>query len=137
MDKHEEQRISDKIEQLNIIVGKIANALTALSAFDRMERRMSDNGNNKSWTEYFRLITPFLLLVLTFIGGNINSRLNDIDNKLFKHLTNDEIHTPKTIVVSKAEFAIYQSMRDKQMDDIKNSVSRIESVVEKYLGNKR
>lgn len=64
---------------------------------------MSDNGQ-RSWTEYFRVITPFLLLVITGFAAVINSRLGDIDNKLFHHLTNDEMHAPRSLMVTKAEY---------------------------------
>jgi len=76
------------------------------------------------------VITPFLLLVMTAIGGSINSRLTDIDNKMFKHLTNDELHCPRSLMVTKAEYNIYQTMRDRQMADIKDQLSRIECGIE-------
>jgi hypothetical protein len=94
---------------------------------------MADNG--RSWTEHFRIITPFLLLVLTAIGGSINSRLTDIDTKLFKHLTNDELHCPRSLMVTKAEYNIYQTMRDRQMMDIKEQLSRIECNMDKRYAN--
>jgi hypothetical protein len=81
-----------------------------------------DNSSGKSWTEYLRLITPFLLLVVTGYCSFISSKLTEIDDKLFKHLTNDELHAPRSLVVTKPEFLIYQTMRDKQMEDIKNAV---------------
>ncbi len=90
--------------------------------------------DKKSWTEYFRVITPFLLLVLTAIGGSINSRLSDIDTKLFRHLTNDELHCPRSVMVTKAEYNIYQTMRDRQMLDIKEQLSRIECNMDKRYG---
>ncbi len=55
---------------------------------------------------------------------NLKNCLKGKDEKLFKHLTNDEIHTPKSIVVSKAEFDIYQVFRDKQMSDLKDTFSK-------------
>ena len=36
----------------------------------------------------------------------------------FKHVTNDEIHTPKSIVVTQPEFKIYQEFRSKEMQDL-------------------
>lgn len=83
----------------------------------------------RSWTEYFRIITPFLLLVITGFSAVINSRLVDIDTKLFKHLTNDEIHTPKSVVVSKGEFAIYQEMRNEQIRDLRDDLMEIKSIL--------
>ena len=84
---------------------------------------MTDNSNGgKQWTEIFRLITPFFLIVITYIGGNINTRLTDIDTKLFKHLTDNEIHSLRNLIVTKPEFLIYQEMRDKQMNDLKDLI---------------
>jgi hypothetical protein len=88
--------------------------------------------NGRSWTEYFRVITPFLLLVITFIGGNINNRLADIENKIFRHLTNDEIHTPRTVVVEKGEFDLYQKMRDKQMDSMMDMIAEIKVLIKDH-----
>jgi len=85
--------------------------------------------NGKSWTEYFRIITPFLLLVLTLAAGGINSKLADIDTKLFKHLTNDEMHCPRSMVIQKPEFDVYQSMRDRQMCDLKEDIKEIKRLL--------
>jgi hypothetical protein len=91
--------------------------------------RVADGNGKTHWTEYFRVATPFLLLVMTFIGTTFNERLTtisngiaELDTKVFKHLTNDELHPPKSIVVTKAEFSIYQEMRNEQMRSIKDVV---------------
>ena len=81
-----------------------------------------ENNNKKSWTEYFRIITPFLLVVLNGFGFLLYGKLTDMDNKLFLHLTNDQIHCPKEDMVSKGEFDIVSKFRDKQIDDIKDAI---------------
>lgn len=97
---------------------------------------------DKHWTENFRVITPILLLVmsafLTYLIADfsnfktdIKTQLTCIDEKMFKHLTNDEMHSPRSLIITKPEFEMYQSMRDKQMNDIKDSMSRIERNLEK------
>jgi len=88
-----------------------------------------ENNNNKRWTEWFRVFTPLFLFVLSLLAGGINSKLNDIDNRLFSHLTNDELHCPKSMVVTKAEFIIYQTMREKQMADIKDDLADIKRIL--------
>lgn len=91
---------------------------------------------NKSWTEYFRMITPFMLVVFTFVGWTVNQRMaslesrivsvdckiDAVDTKLFKHLTNDEIHIPRTMIVGQEAFLTYQKMRDTQMNDMKSEL---------------
>jgi hypothetical protein len=96
--------------------------------------------DRRSWTEYFRIITPFFLFILTLLAGSIQSKLNDIDTKLFKHLTNDEIHSPKSLVITKPEFLMYQAMRDLQIKDVKDctietkqDVKDIKNLIEKHM----
>jgi hypothetical protein len=91
---------------------------------------MSDNGNGrKSITEYFRWLTPILITVGVFLLGNIQSTVKGIDDKLFKHLTNDEIHTPKSVVVTRPEFNIYQEMRNKEMENLRLGICEIKDML--------
>jgi hypothetical protein len=96
------------------------------------------NNSQKSWVEYFRFITPILITLCLFLLNGIERKVNDIDDKLFRHLTNDELHSPRSLVVSKAEFNIYQEMRQRQMNDIRDILSqRIESLrlsMDKIIG---
>lgn len=96
--------------------------------------------SNRHWTEHFRTLTPLLLFVMSVIGSLIwygvninNQKLNDIDTKLFKHLTNDEMHCPRSIIVTRVEFDMYQKMRDKQMFDLKEGIYEIKCLLEKKL----
>ena len=91
---------------------------------------------DRHWTEQFRWITPVLVSIAIFILGGIKADLTKIDEKMFKHLTNDEVHCPRTIVVTKPEFQMYQAMRDKQMEDLKDYLIRIERYIERVNGNK-
>jgi hypothetical protein len=79
-----------------------------------------DNRGERSWMEVFRLITPFLLLVLSIIGASINGRLTDIDTKLFRHLTNDELHAPRSLMVTKAEYEATQRGIESDVREIKD-----------------
>ena len=92
---------------------------------------MSENGN-KNWMEYLRLLTPMGIFVVGIYVSMINNGLNEVkesikclDSKMFIHLTNDEIHTPKTIAITRAEFDVYQNMRDQQMSDMKELLLEI------------
>ena len=93
---------------------------------------MSDNNKCNPLLEYLRLLTPLGILILGFYINSVKSDIKEIDSKIFKHLTNDELHAPRSLVVTKPEFLIYQDMRDKQMTDIKKSVDKIEYLVERH-----
>ena len=73
---------------------------------------------NKHWTENFRIFTPILVTIACFMLGNLISTTNKIDDKLFKHLTNDEVHAPRSQTVSKIEFDAHCKEKDKIIDRI-------------------
>lgn len=85
------------------------------------------NGDRKEWTENMRWITPILVTICLFFLAMINNKVDQIDEKLFKHLTNDEMHTPRTLVITRPEFDIYQELRQRQMVDIKESLTEIKN----------
>ena len=64
-----------------------------------------------------------MVTIALFYLANINSKVEQIDDKLFRHLTNDEMHSPRSLFVTKAEFEIYQELRSRQVADIKDLVA--------------
>ena len=103
----------------------------------------------KDWKENLRLATPLLLLVVTLLGWSLNRNVDQMDRKIddtrcivvniqqqiFKHMTNDEMHAPRSIVITKPEFMLYQQMRDEQIKDIRDSVYEIKCLISKERGN--
>ncbi len=71
--------------------------------------------NNGSWTKY---ITPVLVTIAIFMLGTIMAQVNRIDEKLFQHLANDQIHMPRSQFVSKAEFDMHCKFFEKENDRI-------------------
>lgn len=91
-------------------------------------------------SERIRTYTPILLFVLSFIGAllmygvnDIRNKIDAVDSKMFNHLTNNTIHIPRETIVSKDEWVVYQSMRDKQMADMGKDLSEIKSLVIKCM----
>lgn len=84
---------------------------------------------NKSWAELFRWITPIAITVAIFILSglrldianfkqDIQHQLASIDDKLFKHLTNDEVHAPRAQTVSKVEYDQHCKEEDKVINRV-------------------
>jgi hypothetical protein len=69
----------------------------------------------ESWNKY---ITPVLVTIAIFMLGNIMAQVGRVDEKLFHHLANDEIHMPRSLYVSKAEFDIQSRFIEKENDRI-------------------
>ena len=83
---------------------------------------MGNSDGQKHWTESFRIFTPILVTVAIFMLGSLQSTVSKIDDKLFKHFTNEEIHIPRSTVVTKAEFDLMTKMRDSQVGDLKDAI---------------
>jgi hypothetical protein len=85
-------------------------------------------------------VTNMLVAIALAINVIVFAQIKDVGDKVFLHLTNSEIHIPRATVVSKDEFIIYQTMRDKQMDDLKIiandnkcMLSRIEQKIDSHI----
>ena len=78
----------------------------------RSDRFMKNDG---SWA---RFITPVLVTIAIFMLGNITGQVYRIEDKLFHHLANDEIHMPRSQFVSKAEFDLQSRFIEKENDRI-------------------
>lgn len=75
--------------------------------------------NNGNWTKY---ITPVLVTVAIFMLGTIMAQVSHIDEKLFQHLANDQIHMPRSQFVSKAEFDLHCKFFEKENDRILKAI---------------
>ena len=82
--------------------------------------------NSGNWTKY---ITPVLVTIAIFMLGTIMAQMNRIDEKLFQHLANDQIHMPRSQYVSKAEFDLHCKFFEKEnerilkaIDDLRNDL---------------
>jgi len=89
--------------------------------------------SEKHWTENFRIFTPILVTIAIFMLGNLMSTTKDIDDKLFKHLTNDDMHVIRSTVVTKAEFDIVSKMREAQFNRIENELSNLNNTINRRL----
>lgn len=88
------------------------------------------NGD-RHWTESFRIFTPILVTIACFMLGHLISTTNKIDDKLFQHLTNDELHCPRSVVVGKAEFNMYKDMLNDRVGDIQDTADAMKLSLEK------
>ena len=76
----------------------------------------------ESWTKY---ITPVLVTIAIFMLGNIMAQVGRVDEKLFHHLSNDEIHMPRSLFVSKAEFDLHSKFSDKETERILKAIDEL------------
>lgn len=78
--------------------------------------------NSAGWTKY---ITPVLVTIALFMLGSIMAQVSRVDEKLFHHLANDEIHMPRSLYVSKAEFDIQSRFIEKENDRIIRAIDNL------------
>ena len=85
------------------------------------KKRMPQN----NYLEYYKLSAPILIFVVGIYIASIDKKIDCMSQQIFHHLTNDEIHTPKSIVNTRAEFEIYQAMHNQQYEDLKGSIKEL------------
>ena len=75
--------------------------------------------SNGRWT---RFITPILVTIAIFMLGNITMQIAKLDEKIFHHISNAEIHAPRTQFVSKAEFDVQCKFVERENDRIVRAI---------------
>ncbi len=88
--------------------------------------------NSAGWTKY---ITPVLVTIALFMLGTIMAQVSRIDEKLFHHLANDEIHMPRSLYVSKAEFDIQSRFIEKENDRIIRAIDDLRKDLKSECSN--
>jgi len=87
-----------------------------------------------SWTKY---ITPVLVTIAIFMLGNITMQISRLEERIFQHLANDQIHAPRSQFVSKAEFDLHCKFFEKENDRIVKALEDLRKEIEaKFLGAK-
>jgi hypothetical protein len=87
-------------------------------------------------TIILRYVVPVLVTINLFIVTGINNQVNKIDEKLFKHLTNDELHIPRSRVVTKSEFELYKQFSNQSTLEIKKAICNLQSDLKDYFNNR-
>jgi hypothetical protein len=88
------------------------------------------NSNGLLIFELLRLFTPVGITISLFILTSLNNKLESMDAKIFKHLTNDEIHIPRGQVVSKGEYDLFCKNYDKDSERIYIELRNIRVILE-------
>ena len=80
---------------------------------------MPDKDN---WTKY---ITPILVTIALFMLGEVMAQVGRVEEKLFHHLSNDEIHMPRSQFVTKAEFDLQSKFAEKETERILKAIDEL------------
>lgn len=107
----------------------------------------------KNWDSVLKYALPIMLFVLGVYIRQVDSSINlvrselkdykmytcetmkEYSDKMFKHMTNDEMHAPRSMVITKPEFAIYQELRNDQMKELREGMLRIQALLERHAEN--
>jgi hypothetical protein len=89
---------------------------------------------NGEWTKF---VTPVLVTVAIFMLGYITTQIARIDEKLFQHLSNAEIHAPRSQFVSKAEFDLQCKLVERENDRIVRAIEDLRCDIMARFNGKR
>ena len=68
---------------------------------------------------WLRIITPILVTINLFIVGQIWVQLAEVNQKLYGHVTNSELHIPRS------EFVTMQHQMEQMRDEIIRSIREV------------
>ncbi len=84
------------------------------------------------WTKY---ITPILVTIAIFMLGNITMQIARLEDRVFCHLTNEQIHAPRSQFVSKAEFDLHCKFFERENDRIIKAIDDLRKEIEAGILN--
>jgi len=123
--------------------------------------------NKTDWRiEWLRFVTPLLVAVCAYQITTMNSHIGKLDEKIektradlsaaittgdsnlatqignahqevFKHLTNDEIHIPRSTVVTKAEFEMHCKFADRMVNQVEYLLKDFKKDIREELSKTR
>jgi len=88
---------------------------------------MSSLNNGNGWRVATAVICALITVVTTlslFITTGLRGDIAKIEDNLYDHFTNAEIHIPRAQVVSQAEFYMYCYTADKRTDEILEEIKK-------------
>lgn len=94
------------------------------------------HGNKIGFLEMMRFGTPLLVTICIFLSGLLINKIDKIDDKIFKHLTNDDLHALRSTLVSKAEFELNKQFTEKYYEHVVRSIEDIRCDL-KYITEKK
>ena len=97
------------------------------------ELKVNNGDGLKAAIEKWRLITPALISIAIFMIGAVNLQVREMNQKLFAHLTNHELHMPREQIVSKAEFIMYSNNAEKNKEDMIKYFDKRFNILENHL----
>jgi len=81
---------------------------------------------NAGWTKY---VTPILVTIAIFMLGNITMQIVRLEDRMFQHLANEQIHAPRSQFVSKAEFDLHCKFFEKENDRIIKAIEDLRNEI--------
>jgi hypothetical protein len=105
---------------------------------------MTRDDEKRSPLTLLRFVTPLLVTIALFMVNQLNGSIDkvntvvhEIDAKLFKHLTNDEMHTPRSLVLFKSEQDLINRIRTEQFNNINYQLSELKLVLLEHEKSQR
>jgi hypothetical protein len=89
--------------------------------------------NEQNYGAIFKSVISIGVTISIFLLTLIYGKVTDMDQKLFKHLTNDELHTPRSCVVSREEFELYRDFTESYFIETRRAIEYLR----KDLGNEQ
>jgi hypothetical protein len=69
--------------------------------------------------------------------SNLATQINNAHQEVYKHLTNDEVHTPRSTAVTKAEFEMHCRFADRMVNQVEDLLKDFKKDVKDEINKTR
>jgi len=87
--------------------------------------------NNGIWRIIATIFISSLLSINAFFLSSLKNDINNIDTKIFTHLTNHEIHISRENVTTKAEFEMHCNFAEQGKIAVLEAIKSLEKKLER------
>lgn len=77
------------------------------------------------FTQKVNAVPSILITIAIAMLGSLTAKQDKMEERLFKHFTNEEIHIPRSTVVTKAEFDIINRINENRFIEVRDELRNI------------
>jgi len=104
-------------------------------------KEFTSNGNTNVWKPIGITLISVLLSFNIFMLTGLKKDVHKIDDKIFHHLTNDEMHVLRDTVTTKAEFEMHRKFANSLYTNVCEMIDKLEinlkNEMKYYMGSKK
>lgn len=98
-----------------------------------LKESLSNGFLDRTLKIYIASAITIFIFVLTITINRVEVKIKGVDDKLFTHLTNEDLHVPREQIVSQAEFDMHCKFAQENKVEILKNLDKLQDDVKMLL----